>query len=273
MNDALSNRMKRYENVNRNYLTPRTYSIIRVDGKAFHTFTKKFERPFDESLVNMMNMTALYLAKKVQGCKLAYVQSDEISLLLTDFDDLNTSAWFDGNIQKIVSVSASMATSEFNRRLIMQYGQAGKGQIEPHLISATEVCAMKLAEFDSRTYTIPTKTEVTNYLIWRQKDATRNSIAMVAQSLCSVSELKNKNGDQQQELIFQKGQNWNNYDDGLKRGRLIMRVAESIPFTPSPNQLTWTDGEPTIRMKWRVVNPPIFTQNRDFLSNLIIENQ
>lgn len=272
MNDALSNRMKRYENVNRNYLTPRTYTIIRVDGKAFHTFTKKFKRPFDEDLVDMMNMTALYLAKKVQGCKLAYVQSDEISLVLTDFDDLNTSAWFDGNIQKIVSVSASMATAEFNRRLLMNNIQSGKWVIEPHCMTVDEISNMKFAEFDSRTYTIPTKTEVTNYLVWRQKDATRNSIAMVAQSLCSTEELKHKNGDQQQELIFQKGQNWNDYDDGLKRGRLIMRVAESIPFTPSPKQLTRTDGEPTIRMKWRVVNPPIFTQNRDFLSMLLPEN-
>lgn len=273
MNDALSNRMKRYENVNRNYLTPRTYTIIRVDGKAFHTFTKKFKRPFDEDLVNMMDMTALYLAKKVQGCKLAYVQSDEISLVLTDFDDLNTSAWFDGNIQKIVSVSASMATAEFNRYLLMNYVQSGKVLIDA--LTATEIYSMNFAEFDSRTYTIPTKTEVINYLVWRQKDATRNSIAMVAQSLCSVSELKNKNGDQQQELIFQKGQNWNDYDDGLKRGRVIMRVAEHIPvnFYAPPKPLVGEDVEPPMRMKWRVVNPPIFTQECEFLSNLILENQ
>lgn len=272
MNDALSTRMKRYENVNRNYLTPRTYTIIRVDGKAFHTFTKKFKRPFDEDLVDMMDTTALYLAKKVQGCKLAYVQSDEISLVLTDFDDLNTSAWFDGNIQKIVSVSASMATAEFNRQLLMKYIQAGKGSIQPYLISATEVSLMKLAEFDSRTYTIPTKTEVMNYLIWRQKDATRNSIAMVAQSLCSASELKNKNGDQQQELIFQKGQNWNDYDNGLKRGRLIMRVPVNVP----KNLIDFDPTNPDTFVKrnvWRVDAPPIFTQDREFLSGLILENQ
>jgi len=107
--------MKGYENISRIYLTKRMPTIIRVDGKAFHTFTRGFERPFDEIMIRSMWETAKYLCENIQGCKTAYVQSDEISLLLTDYDELTTSAWFDKNIQKMVSVSASMATLAFNK--------------------------------------------------------------------------------------------------------------------------------------------------------------
>ena len=113
--DSLGDRMKRfYENITKYFLPRRTYTIIRIDGKAFHSLTQNFDKPFDYTFINQMDETAKYLCKNIQGAKFAFVQSDEISILMTDFDKINTSAWFDGNVQKIASISASMATSKFN---------------------------------------------------------------------------------------------------------------------------------------------------------------
>ena len=186
--DTLGDRMKSsYENRTKYYLPRRTYTIIRIDGKAFHTYTRGLERPFDLKLISDMDETAAFLCKNIQGAKLAFVQSDEISILLTDFETINIDAWFDGNIQKIVSVSASIATAKFS-----------------------ELRPGKIAMFDSRVFSIPSKTEVMNYFIWRQQDTVRNSISSVAQYLYSPKELHGKNTDQMQELCFQKGINWNN---------------------------------------------------------------
>ena len=113
--DSLGNRMKGYENISRSYLIRRIPVIIRLDGKAFHTFTRGLKKPFDEILMNTMWETAKYLCENIQGCKIAYTQSDEISLLLTDYENIDTSAWFDNNVQKMVSISASMATLAFNK--------------------------------------------------------------------------------------------------------------------------------------------------------------
>ena len=168
-----------YENRTRNFLPRRTYTIIRVDGKAFHTYTRGLETPFDGKLVSDMDETACYMCKNVQGAKFAFVQSDEISILLTDFDSLTTDAWFDGNVQKMASVSSSLATAKFNA-------------LRPD----------KIALFDSRVFSIPSTVEVANYFIWRQQDATRNSISSVAQSMFSHSELENKNTNQMQEMCF-----------------------------------------------------------------------
>ena len=115
MKDNLGDRMKCYENVSRVYLTKRIPVIIRLDGKAFHTFTKSFRKPFDKILMETMWETSKYLCANIQGCKIAYTQSDEISLLLTDYEKITTCSWFDSNIQKMVSVSASMATLAFNK--------------------------------------------------------------------------------------------------------------------------------------------------------------
>jgi tRNA(His) 5'-end guanylyltransferase len=140
---------------------------------------------------------------------MAYTQSDEISLLLTDFEKITTDAWFDGNIQKIVSVSASIATAKFNQLFL--YDKAFAQYIN------------SLAFFDSRVFIIPDPVEVENYFIWRQKDAVRNSVAMTAQSLYSHEELDGKSSNDQQEMIFQKGHNWNDMPEGFKRGRTIYK--------------------------------------------------
>lgn len=231
--DSLGDRMKEfYENRTRNFLPRRTYTIIRVDGKAFHSYTRGLVRPFDEKLVNDMDETACHMCKNIQGAKFAFVQSDEISILLTDFEGLTTDAWFDGNIQKMASISASLATAKFN-------------ELRPN----------KIALFDSRVFTIPSDIEVENYFIWRQQDTTRNSISSVAQSMFSHRELENKNTDQMQEMCFQKGVNWNDFSAKLKRGRLIVKQDY--------------EKEGAIRSKWVSVEPPIFTQEREMLKVLI----
>jgi tRNA(His) 5'-end guanylyltransferase len=255
MKDALGDRMKEfYEDRTRIKLPRRTYTIIRIDGKAFHTYTKGLERPFDEGLIEDMNATTAYLCKNIQGAKFGYVQSDEISLVLTDFDDLGTHAWFDNNLQKMVSVAASMATSEFNKLRLMRYMKESKIFLEEEHIEE-----FRMAQFDARAFQIPFIDEVENYFIWRQQDAVRNSISSVAQSLYSPRELNGVKTDQMQEMIFQKGINWNDYDFRKKRGAVIAKV--ETEFTNERGIFT--------RNKWQVIDTPTFTQNRFFIKGLL----
>ncbi len=245
MKDALGDRQKEfYENRTRYLLPRKTYTMIRCDGKAFHTFVKGLIRPFDDGLIEDMDATAMYLCKNIMGAKFAFVQSDEISILLTDFEEINTQAWYDNNLQKMSSVSASMATRAFNEARLKR-------------LSITK---MKWAEFDSRVFQIPRAVEVENYLIWRQQDTTRNSVQSVAQSLYSQKELHGKHTDALQELIFQKGINWNDYDPKYKRGRFI--VKETYEKEAEPNALK---SASTTRTRWVSIAPPIFTQDKEFL--------
>lgn len=231
MKDDLGKRMKsNYEDRTRFYLPRRTFTIIRIDGKAFHSYTRGLNKPFDINLMNDMDTTAIHLCKNIQGCKFAYVQSDEISLLLTDFTEITTDAWFDGNIQKIVSISASLATSHFNYIRMLRYS------------STKWITTYLNANFDSRVFTIPDKIEVENYFIWRQKDAIRNSISMTAQSLYSHKQLEGKSQSDMQEMCFQKGINWNDMPNGFKRGRTIIKednwVVNFPDFLKQREQLT-----------------------------------
>ena len=248
MKDAISERMKaNYEDRSRFTLPRRSNIIIRIDGKAFHTYTRGMNRPFDDGFIADMDTTAAYLCKNIQGAKFAYVQSDEISILLTDYEKITTDAWFDNNVQKMASVSASMATRAFNEaRMNRQY------------LSPAEP-GMKWAEFDSRVFQIPEFTEVENYFIWRQQDCVRNSIQAVAQSLYSHKELHGKNTSEMQEMIFQKGINWDKYNPNYKRGRFIRKEHElvNVVIDEIPNQV--------LRSKWIVVDAPILTQERRFL--------
>ena len=253
MNDEISKRMKEnYEQRFRSYLPRRTYTIIRIDGKAFHTYTRGLIRPFDDGLIEDMDTTAQYLCKNIMGCKLAYVQSDEITLVLTDFETNQTQAWFDNNVQKMTSISASMATRAFNEARMKRLG----------------VDKMKWAEFDSRVFQIPQKQEVMNMLIWRQQDCTRNSIQSVAQSLFSQNQLHGKNANMLQEMIFTKGINWNDYEPKYKRGRIIMKKMQVINAKDNNDQ-----DVTTIRSKWVSVAPPIFSEEVSYLDDLIPNNQ
>jgi len=257
---ALGDRMKNfYESRTKFYIPRRTYTIIRIDGKAFHTYTKGLDIPFDFGLIEDMDETACFLCKNIQGAKLAFVQSDEISILLTDFETLQTDAWFDGNIQKISSISASLATAKFNE---LRYKR--KSELERNKLLSNDKIAkdnfnkIKLALFDSRVFMIPAFNEVKNYFIWRQQDTTKNSISSVAQSLYSHKELNNKNGNDKMEMIFKRGINWNDYPAKLKRGRLIIKTV-----------YLKNGGK---RTKWVSVEPPIFTKDINMLNKFIPKN-
>jgi tRNA(His) 5'-end guanylyltransferase len=262
MKDPLGDRMKDfYEDRTRYKLARRTNTIIRIDGKAFHTYTKGLKRPFDEGLMEDMNKTTEYLCQNIQGAKFGYVQSDEISILITDYDDISTHAWFDANLQKMASIAASLATAEFNRlRLIrkMNTTVATAGSILEQF---------KHAMFDARVFQIPYQEEVLNYFIWRQQDATRNSISSVAQSLYSTKELHGKKTNDMQEMIFQKGINWNDYKPREKRGSLIRKVEHVYARQGEPIM----DGKTRViesykRSKWEAdPETPIFSQTKGYL--------
>ena len=277
-NDNLGDRMKTYENVTRTYLTRRTPVIIRIDGKAFHSFTKGFEKPFDSVLVEAMQQTMKYLCENIEGCVLGYTQSDEITLVLCDYKKLTSQAWFDNNIQKICSVSASMATMVFNRYFeeIAQKWEdtefskipiegvevTDKAQEEKwnKYSSAHNAALVKGAMFDSRVFNIP-KEEVNNCLLWRQQDATRNSIQSVAQANFSHKQLEGKNCNEIQEMLWQeKGINWNDYPTHLKRGSCCVRSTYTLEI----------DGKDMQRSKWVIDNEiPIFSQNTWYVNGRI----
>lgn len=259
MKDQLGKRMKsQYEMRTRTYLPRRTYTIIRLDGKAFHTFTEHMERPYDLDFIRAMNETAKYLCQEIQGVQFGYAQSDEISLLLTDFAKDGTDAWFDGQVQKIVSISAAMATAKFNRE--MQKVYLKNVDYISSKDDATDLINEPLAFFDSRVYTIPDPTEVENYFIWRQKDATRNSLQMHAQSLYSHNELDGKSQADQHELIFKAGENWNNLPSGFKRGRTFRKYLLVDMETPG--------GIKYLGKEWKELHMD-FLKEREELTDMI----
>lgn len=238
MYDKFGNRMKSYEDAYRTKLPKRMPVIVRIDGKAFHTYTKGMNKPFDTDLTNAMWETCKFLAKNVMGCKLVYTQSDEISLLLTNYDKLTTESWFDNNLQKIVSVSASLATAKFNEVMRKKYPEK------------------ELAFFDARAYVLP-QDEVCNYFLWRQQDATKNSISMVAQANFSQRELNGLNGSQlQDKLMLEKGVNWNDIPAWQKRGSCIIKEF-------------YNKGE-ALRSRWSVDDEiPVFSQDRNYVEKFV----
>ena len=233
VHDDLGTRMKEfYEQVPKTRLVRRMPVAIRIDGKAFHTFTKGFHKPFDDILIKTMQETTKYLCENIQGCVLGYTQSDEITLILVDYQKLTSSAWFDYEVQKLCSISASMATMAFNKYFaknvddyrfdkwdgISKYEKGTEEYIKT-LLKAVEKGAM----FDARCFNI-SKEEVTNLIYWRQLDATRNSIQMVGQANFSHKELQNKScNDIQDMLMTQKGINWNDLPTYQKRGSCCVR--------------------------------------------------
>jgi len=245
MKDAIGDRMKNYyENITRMFLPKKTYTIIRLDGKAFHTLTKrlKLKKPFDESFTNMMDETAKYLCENIQGCILGYVQSDEISLVLQDFKTISTDAWFDGNIQKITSISASMATAKFNQ-LLTNYRNEIYDNIkllhEKEWVTNEKISELKtdyyasiskieFAFFDSRCFTISQYFEVYNYLVWRIKDCMRNSILNISQCVLGKKKIDNKNCKELKEELDNASVSWDDYDDKFKYGRFIFKESKKF---------------------------------------------
>jgi tRNA(His) 5'-end guanylyltransferase len=234
--DSLGDRMKTYENVTKTRLVGRMPVAIRLDGRSFHTWTRHFAKPFDDILIRSMQETMKYLCENIQGCVLGYTQSDEITLILVDYQNLETSAWFDNEVQKLISISASMATMAFNKAFsanvqkeILDYKtslapQCIEMQLKTEKYHKTLLNAVhKGAMFDSRAFNIP-KEEVTNLILWRQLDATRNSIQVVGQANFSHKELQGKSCNQIQDMLHElKGINWNDYPTTYKRGSCCIK--------------------------------------------------
>lgn len=237
VNDELGKRMKEYyEQVPKYRLTRRTPVIIRIDGKAFHTFTRGFARPFDGVFHRAMNRTMEYLCEHIQGCIFGYTQSDEISLVLSDYRKLNSEAWFDYEVQKMCSIAASMATMAFNRYFSLEVedffnetavASSDDGDEVEYMFEDSNNesryesytwAILKGAMFDARCFNIP-REEVVNCIYWRQLDAARNSVQMAGQAYFSHKDLQGKSCNVIQEMLHeQRGINWNDYPTQWKRG-------------------------------------------------------
>ena len=272
IHDDLGRRMKEYyEQIPKTKLMRRTPVIIRIDGKAFHSFTKGFKRPFDNVLIESTQETMKYLCENIQGCVLGYHQSDEISLVLVDYHKLTSNAWFDYEVQKICSIAASMATVAFNK--IFEQNCIEYSQVVPNTELGRKVmdvyskASEKGAMFDARCFNIP-KEEVTNYIYWRQLDATRNSIQMVGQANFSHKELHGKSCNQIQDmLMIQKEINWNDFPIYQKRGSCCVKESYS-----TVNLSTYTGSVDTItRTRWIIDKEiPIFKgEDRNYIDKLI----
>ena len=284
-NSNLAARMKEfYENVPKTNLMRRTPVVIRIDGKAFHTFTRGFKRPFDEVLIKTMQETTKYLCENIQGCVLGYTQSDEISLILVDYQRFETSAWFDYEVQKMCSIAASMATMAFNKYFEKNVenfvqdcatdyetqGLYGEGTVECELCKTYQKAIDKGAMFDARVFNIP-KEEVTNYIYWRQLDASRNSIQMVGQANFSHKELHCKTCNNIQDMLMeQKGINWNDFPTYQKRGTCVIKEE----YYPEPVK-GYEDCEINaldVRTHWIIDKDiPIFKgEGRDYIEKLVM---
>lgn len=272
INDALGDRMKGYENQSRIYLDRKTPVIIRVDGKAFHTFTRGFEKPFDEVLEKTMKDTMKYLCENIQGAVLGYTQSDEITIVVIDYQQENSDAWFGYNLQKMASVAAAYATLEFNRRFKTYFDDWKFEQGYPnalwdgnttsqywHYINAIENGAV----FDARAFSLP-QFEVVNCLIWRQLDAVRNSIQAVGQANFPHKELQSLNCDQiKEKLAIEKNCNWEKLRQYQKHGICCIKVEK---------QLMTYAGQPYVRKKWTFKDID-FLKEKDIVENLVKENE
>ena len=227
----LGDRMKTYENVPKTKLIRRMPVIIRVDGKAFHTLTRNLFKPFDIKFEHVMNVATGRTMLDIQNCSMAYIQSDEASFLMTDYKNLQTEPWFGNDVQKIVSISAATMSAYFNMVYTEHFGTG-----------------VSVSVFDSRAFNL-SKEEVCNYFIWRQQDATRNSIQGLAQANFSHKELQNLNTNQlQDKLMLEKNINWNNMQVNLKRGRCLFKTSRA----------------------WNLDNDiPIFTQNRNYIERYL----
>lgn len=188
---SLGDRMKaNYEDRARHRLTRRMPVIVRVDGRAFHSYTRDFDRPFDRRIMHAMEAGARAVAAEQQGFKAAYVQSDEASFLLTDYDDLATEAWFGYVKSKVETISASVMTAEFNRWMASSRPDLGR-----------------LAQFDARAFNLP-REEVANYFLWRARDWERNSVAMYCRAFYSDRDMHGQGLADQHEMLHRAGKNW-----------------------------------------------------------------
>lgn len=268
-------RMKAYENCYRIYLPKRQAVIVRIDGKAFHSFTKGFNRPYDTVFAKCMWETAKQLCENISGCVFGYTQSDEISLVLVDYKNINTEPWFGNNLQKIVSISASMATYFFKKNFeeairdeYTDWYTTGtvNDEKEKLLNQHTQAYNNKLCVFDARAFIVP-REEVSNYIYWRQLDCVRNSIQLAGQAYFSHKQLQNKNCDQIQEILWQKHEvNWSKYPNWFKNGVAIYKQPQEIYHKNEDGTQSFV-----VRDKFTIdLEMPMVSQNPDFINKWVI---
>ena len=258
---TLSDRMKEYEGCYGYKVPNRSYVIVRLDGVGFSKYTKQFEKPFDDTLSNTMDFATMELCKQFNP-KMAYTQSDEISLIFTNLDNINSELIYDGKVQKICSITAARATEAFNS-FMLRFLATFRYTPEELVKQITTGTVKELgAIFDARVFVIPDITEVYNYFVWRQQDCTRNSVSMAASANFSHKLLEGKSGSDKQEMLFtEKGINWNDYKPKYKRGVVVKK------------QAIWVEGENgelVQRNKWIPdYDTPEFSKDREYLQNLI----
>lgn len=243
-----------YEDRTKQFLMRRGITILRLDGKGFSRFTQGFNKPFDDGFSDDMDETARFLCENIQGAKFGYTQSDEITIVLTDYDNQETSAWFDNNVQKMTSVSASLATAKFNQLRLLRATQPVLGNIADvaPMIDSESIKGIELAMFDSRVFQVPTLDEMVNALIFRQQDCTRNSVSMAADALLKGSMEGVKNQVKQERLFQEAGVNWNDYKTKYKRGSVIKKIQ--------------IENNGAVRNRWVIDDEtPIFTQDKQYL--------
>lgn len=245
MIDKLGDRMKLYEQMEAGRkLMPGLPICVRVDGRAFHTFTRGMKRPYDEDMSAAMIETMKFLVEQTDAC-IGYVQSDEISLVLSDIK----APMFDGKIAKLNSVIASMATAKFNEVIHKSYPNK------------------PLAFFDCRCWNVPSRTEAVNNILWREFDATKNSISTAARAVYSEKQLLGKHSAEKQDMLMEKGINWNDYPVFFKRGTYARRVVISRKFTdeelselPEHHEARNNPDLLITRSSIEVIDMPIFTK-------------
>lgn len=222
--------MKQYEAATRLVLPRRTYTVVRVDGRAFHTFLRHASKPWDDDVVHTMKTTTQRLCGALDGAVVGYTQSDEISVILQDFENNGTQAWFGGVVQKMASIAAATATAYFT------------AEYRHHF----DLDDGPLPVFDARVFTIPDVVEVANYLIWRQRDAIRNSILSLAQAHFVPSVMPGISTYGLVEMLKNgRGIDWEkDVSPGLQRGWMVRKVQEG-------------EGE-QMRSRWDVDAAPIF---------------
>ena len=265
--DELGKRMKDYENEYNQKLVKKLPVIIRIDGRAFHTFTKKLNKPFDDLLIDSMQETMRYLCKNIAGCVFGYCQSDEISLLLQDYKNEETQPWFEYRLNKLCSVAASMATFAFNRAFennTMEYidnDRTTEGSEFMDRLNVLTKCCEKGATFDARAFTLPFN-EVTNYFYWREADAMRNSVEMVGHANFSAKQLHKVNNDGIKKMLLEKGIDYDKIPTYKQRG--VCCIKTKMPsFSP--------DGKPVMRTVWvNDIDIPIFKgDGREYIESKI----
>jgi tRNA(His) 5'-end guanylyltransferase len=256
MQDTLGDRIKsKYEDVFRNSIPQRTFAVIRIDGKAFHTFTKTLEKPHSAELSEAMDHAAQVLCKEMMGCKLAYGQSDEYSFLLTDFEKEESEMWFNGNIQKIVSVSSSIFTAAFNDH----WEKVRPMSFKP-----------RLAMFDARVFVIPSRNDVFQYFLWRQKDASRNSLTMLASCHFSHKQLHGQDRDAKHELLQSVGVKWTDWPTSFRHGRVVRRVSQQRTVSYVHKKTKEKISKDVEESVWQVDREiPVFTRTSDYLDSVV----